>query len=344
MPPSNRFLVQSGVQERARSIADFEKVSEMTSPARLHGHDLWAITAYYNPARFKGRLPNYRIFRENLGVPLVTAELSFDGHFELTENDADILIQISGGAVLWQKERLLNVALRSVPSHVNNIAWIDCDVIFERSDWIDEANRQLGEFNIVQLLSHQVDLRPEDHRTNFDYHDTPPSGQGIISMVAEGGSGQSGMLPTPGQNRRSFAWGLAWAARRGILEDHGLYDAMIVGGGTRALVTAMYGQFEKVIEAFQLTRARQEDYLKWARPYHEAVGGRVSHVPGRLYHLWHGDLRNRNYANRYQGLVDFNFEPSDVVIGANGAWQWARSKPDLEKFLANHFISRAEDG
>jgi hypothetical protein len=42
--------------------------------------------------------------------------------------------------------------------------------------------------------------------------------------------------------------------------------------------------------------------------------------------------------------VDFNFEPSDVVVGANGAWQWARSNPDLEKYLANHFISRAEDG
>jgi hypothetical protein len=43
-------------------------------------------------------------------------------------------------------------------------------------------------------------------------------------------------------------------------------------------------------------------------------------------------------------LVDFNFEPADLVTGANGAWQWARSKPDLEKFLINHFIHRAEDG
>src|SRR3977135_4205604 len=187
---------------------------------------VWAITSYHHPARFKRLLPNYRIFRKNLAIPLVTAELSFDGHFELTEHDADVLIQISGGAVLWQKERLLNVALRSVPSHIDNIAWIDCDVIFERSDWVDEATRQLREFNVVQLLSHQVDLAPEDHHSKFDYHKTPPSGRGIISMIAEDGSGQSGVLPTPGQNRRSFAWGLAWAARRGILEDHGLYVAV----------------------------------------------------------------------------------------------------------------------
>ena len=62
---------------------------------------MWAVTSCYNPAQFKRRLANYKIFRANLGVPLVTVELSFNGHFELTESDADILIQISGGAVLF---------------------------------------------------------------------------------------------------------------------------------------------------------------------------------------------------------------------------------------------------
>ena len=73
---------------------------------------MWAITTYFNPVQYKRRLSNYKIFRANLGIPLVTVELSFDGRFELTNRDADILIQISGGAVLWQKERLLNVALK----------------------------------------------------------------------------------------------------------------------------------------------------------------------------------------------------------------------------------------
>ena len=46
---------------------------------------MWAVTSYYNPAQFKRRSANYKIFRANLGVPLVTVELSFNGHFELTE-------------------------------------------------------------------------------------------------------------------------------------------------------------------------------------------------------------------------------------------------------------------
>ena len=93
---------------------------------------MWAITSYYNPVRYKRRLSNYRLFRANLGVPLVAVELSFDGQFELTEKDADILLQISGGAVLWQKERLLNLAIKAVPPNASSIAWIDCDTMKNR--------------------------------------------------------------------------------------------------------------------------------------------------------------------------------------------------------------------
>ncbi len=153
-----------------------------------------------------------------------------------------------------------------MPHNVNNVAWLDCDVIFERSDWMDEAKKQLKSFNVVQLFSDQVDLAPEDHGTNFAYHGTPPSGHGIVSLIANNKFRQSDVTPTSGRNRRSFAWGLAWAARREILENHGLYDAMIAGGGTRAVVSAIYGEFEKVIEAAQFNAAQREHYLKWALP------------------------------------------------------------------------------
>src|SRR5262245_2641530 len=92
--------------------------------------DLWAITCYFNSSGYKSRLENYRRFRQRLTVPLVTVELSFGSEFVLKPNDADILIQLIGGDVLWQKERLLNLALGSVPEACDKIAWLDCDVFF----------------------------------------------------------------------------------------------------------------------------------------------------------------------------------------------------------------------
>ena len=75
----------------------------------------WAITTYYpfdDPPGQRRRLQVYREFRRRLRLPLVTVELSLNG-FHLSPDDAEVLVQIPDGALLWQKERLLNVALSS---------------------------------------------------------------------------------------------------------------------------------------------------------------------------------------------------------------------------------------
>jgi len=36
---------------------------------------LAAITCYFNPAAYRRKLDNYRIFRRHLGVPLICVEL-----------------------------------------------------------------------------------------------------------------------------------------------------------------------------------------------------------------------------------------------------------------------------
>lgn len=47
-----------------------------------------------------------------------------------------------------------------------------------------------------------------------------------------------------------------------------------------------------------------EHYMDWAAPFSREVDGKISHVEGLLYHLWHGHLENRNYANRYRELAN----------------------------------------
>jgi hypothetical protein len=304
---------------------------------------MWAITSYYNPVRYTRRLSNYRIFRANLGIPLVAVELSFDGRFELTERDADILIQITGGAVLWQKERLLNIAIKAVPPDVTNIAWIDCDVIFERPDWADEAKKQLNEFNVVQLFSDQVNLSSEDQSIG-ECRDASSYAQGTVSIVSENNFSFRNLTPSSASKLMTSV-GLAWAARRELLEKHGFYDATIVGGGDTAMALALYGQFEMLIERMSLNDACREHYLSWAHPYHQTMNERVGYVAGRIYHLWHGDIGNRAYVTRHEQLAGFTFEPKfDLAIGPNGAWQWARPRPELEGFLKSYFLNRAEDG
>ena len=65
-----------------------------------------------------------------------------------------------------------------------------------------------------------------------------------------------------------YKLGLAWAANRRLLEDHGFYDASIVGSGDRLMVSAMYGRFEDSTKLFLFKETRQQHYLRWAVPFH----------------------------------------------------------------------------
>ena len=125
----------------------------------------WAITSYFNPCRYTSRLRNFRRFRRALTVPLIAVEWGYQGQFDLTDADADIVVRANGTDVLWQKERLLNLGLARLPPHVECLAWLDSDVVLERADWARAAVDQLHSHQIVQLFSELHDLpRMPGHR------------------------------------------------------------------------------------------------------------------------------------------------------------------------------------
>src|SRR5690349_10101249 len=81
---------------------------------------LWAITSYFNPLDYRRRRQNYRAFRERLPLPLLTVELAYRSP-ELAAGDADLLVQLRGRDVMWQKERLLNIAVARLPPECDRV-------------------------------------------------------------------------------------------------------------------------------------------------------------------------------------------------------------------------------
>src|SRR5262249_19120239 len=89
---------------------------------------LWAVTCYFNPAGYRTKRENFRTFRRHLGLPLLAVEQGLGGRFELGPDDADVLVRVPGGDVLWQKERLLTIGIRALPRECELLAWVDCDI------------------------------------------------------------------------------------------------------------------------------------------------------------------------------------------------------------------------
>jgi hypothetical protein len=307
---------------------------------------LWAITSYFNPVGYTSRLRNYRTFRRRLVVPLVTVELARDrSRFQLEASDADVLLQVTGEDFLWQKERLLNVALAALPSQCNEVAWLDCDVVFAEDEWAERAHQALARVPLLQPFSRIHELAAEATPEEPDLARSPRSGHSVARLLAEVSSAQD-LLGTNGKHPTlgTFKVGMAWAARRALLEEHGIYDACVVGSGDHAFAVAALGCFES-LRKLHMNERQTEHYLAWARPFFEAVRGRVGYVDSTLLHLWHGDRPSRRYGQRLRDFVRFGFDPyADIAVDAQGCWRWATEKNEMRAYLRDYFEARREDG
>lgn len=319
----------------------------MTRNASPPSADPWAITVYFNPLRWRRRLENYRNFRRHLTVPLLAVELGYDGRFELGPDDADVLIQLPGRDVLWQKERLLNLALAALPAEVERVACLDSDVILGRADWPAAACRLLEDYPLIHLYS-EVYYLPEDHPPVVPGPDSSlPRVAGAAYLRARG---QTPLTicqgsPDPSSSLPPVVYGMAWAFRRELFARHGWYDAFIMGGATRATCYAAFGLHEQAPASFQFNEPMRRYYLNWAEPFYRAVQGRWGYLPGPLAHLWHGDLVRRGYRRRYQLLARFDFDPfEDIALDEHGIWRWNSAKPELHQAVHDFFASRQEDG
>ena len=317
-------------------------MQEMGTVVRDGG--IWAIAAYFNPAGYRRRRENFRHFRERLSIPLLVVELGFNG-FELGPGDADIVLQTAIGDVMWQKERLLNVGLTALPATCRHVAWIDSDIIFERPDWWEQALAALGDVPVVQLFGHlnlmPAGASPDDLRVG--------SGEARLEAlsraVRSGKSARQCLSAVRTASAHAYSASPAWAIRRDVLEAFGFYDACVVGGGDSALVAAFHGLFDFVIDRHRMGEARAEHYLAWARPVAEAIAGNIGVIEGDAFHLWHGRIDDRQYAQRHVDFSQFGFDPyRDIAVSEGGAWRWSSTKPAMHAYVASYFESRREDG
>jgi hypothetical protein len=308
------------------------------------GSSFWAVTAYFNPVGYRSRRANYRIFRERLGVPLLAVELGFGGRFELGPGDADILVRIDGGAVLWQKERLLNLALERLPSTCRHVAWLDCDIVFADPGWVDAAERLLDEVPLAQPFDQLVHLRPGELPETAAEPHLLAWRHSFAARWRAGDLADDVFARPEGTYEHRCTCGMAWVARRDLIQRHGLYDAMILGLGDKHIAAAAVGLAADASDAVELAPAHRRHYLQWAEGFGREVAGAIGCLPGQLHHLFHGDLGNRHYLRRYRGFAAWDFDPSrDLGVAGSGAWSWERNEPALHRQVADYFLARRED-
>ncbi len=290
-------------------------------------NNLAIVCAYFNPCRYRKRRQNYDVFRrrvERAGVTLLTVELIFDPENESELGSGGDVLYVRGGDVMWQKERLLQLGIdRLLADGRPKIAWVDADIVFERSDWADQIQRTLESFDCVQLFDLLVSRYP----------------------------GRRLIRPSTVKDPLSYAHGGGWAATAEFLRRVKLYQHGIVGGGDSIMANAFlqfanpsidhyqWSDNDIVLQRFNI--AMRNHISAWAQSCWGKY--RIGYVPNQTAHLLeHGDRKHRYYLKRWRLLTDYCPE-TDVAVGPSGAFRWSSAKPQLHHKVREYFSVRRED-
>ncbi len=310
------------------------------APARDYAPaaDLAVITSYFNPAGFVSKRKNYEQFAGILrasGLHLTTVDCAMSSApFQLPISRS--VIRVRASSVMWHKERLLNIAIGTLPSQYTKIAWLDADVLFSNPAWAVETSRALDDYTVIQPYSQSIRLPPAT--TSFE-------GRGLVEESFCSRIALSPHSCTVGSWELHGQTGFAWAARREALV-HGLYDRAIAGGADHIMAHAFAGDWEsECISGIMLgNQPYDSDYRAWSVRVYRLVRARLGFIEGHLLHLWHGSLANRRYRDRACDLAALNYDPSrDIRLGPSRCWEWTGKNEALQRWCRKYFDERRED-
>lgn len=266
------------------------------------------------------------------GVKLITAELAYDDEpFDLSYTYGDV-IRVRGNSkrLCWQKESLLNIALRCVDTP--KVAWVDADLTFLDPDWVHNTAEALESRVIIQPWSNAVDLGPKCEAIN--YRTSFMSRADYIMQRADAGTLGSYNAHIVGGHV-----GYAWAARADYLRRcGGLYDLAVIGSADQYMALALFGAAENCIPR----GAMWKDELTAYQAKSQLPRNLMGYIPGTLVHHYHGTRVNRQFNSRTNILLDMHFDPAtDISRTRDGLVEICR--PELAARIAQYFSDRKED-
>ena len=295
---------------------------------------LHVVIVMSNPANFATRYILTKEFikrmkMEETEVELYIVELAYGKqNYYITEAKNPRHLQLRATDVLWHKENMINLAVQKLlPSNWQAMAWIDADIEFENSNWATDTLKLLnGSYDVVQLFSHACDMNEKKASmsvfNSFGY------------CLVKNNMNQGGVnYPHPG---------FAWAMRRQAYEKiGGLYEHAILGSGDHIMAKAFIGEAKGSISG-ESHPGYLTDVLAWQN---KTKNLRVGYTPGVIRHHFHGSKANRKYVERWQILVNHNYNPLEhLTKNQDGLLVPSCScPPDLIHDIINYGNDRKED-
>jgi hypothetical protein len=203
----------------------------------------------------------------------------------------------------------LNGLIKNLPQEFKYVLWVDADVIFTNKNWMVDAVAELqpSKNRMVQLFEYCIHLNKDLYEPDFPVEWERP-------VVDEPKRRHPRMWRSFGANYATTDYsadenydrhghvGFAWGARRSVVDAMPLYDKALIGGADHIMAHAAAGHINhKCI--FKSFTDDIDAINEWSEKFRRIVGERLGYVKGDLYHIWHGDVANRQYLKRIQDFT-----------------------------------------
>lgn len=286
--------------------------------------NLAIVTPHFNPAGYDNPAYNLRQFIRAASSQLDANDLyfayaRFPGDHHNPPSGNLLLHEATDSNLMWQKEALINSAIKQLPSDYDAVAWVDGDLLFGNPEWYHQTALALETHKVVQCFSY---IRYVDH-------------DGRESKLKKSAS----LLP------EATGWqvpGGAIAVKRDFFDNHHLYDKHILGGGDQVFMNACLDLSGRIFRKLTGTwREYVESYMASVRDW---AGKDVHTIPGTVTHLWHGSRTRRRYQERHVVLMRRQYNPNtDVRVSRNGLLDWNSDNEPLQRSARDYFLQRKED-
>ena len=302
---------------------------------------LYVLTCISNPSGYNSRVKLYNDFEKYVNkepnAELYTVELIYPSKkYSVTSSENPRHLQLVGDDVIWCKENILNLLRGKLPASARFIAWIDADVIYARTDWVEATVEKLKTCDFVQMFSECRDLYP-------DYTTIPNS---VFKGIVHQSINNPNFSMTDGYGKkRTGHTGYAWACTAEAWDQvGGLIDFSLMGSADYQMACALLGDVVSSTYNRSYSGGYISKLVEWEQ---KCAGMKVGYVDGLILHNYHGKKSDRGYGTRWKVLVDLDFSPQrDLVSNPQGILTLNKESEkyfELKDELIKYFISRKED-
>jgi hypothetical protein len=279
--------------------------------------DICVAFVYFNSCGYIRPIQNLLLFENKLrlaGIPYYSAEMVIGDQKPFIVNPT---LRFYSKSALFYKEGLWNRLEKEIPSIYTKICFLDSDVIFNRSDWLDGLSEMLDSYDLVHPFEH-INLLNESYTLDKSLES---SIKRLDHSQNKGGSGYG------------------WAIRRDLFSNiGGFFDMGILGGGDELFYCSLFDvTYDTITDPMFIIL---NTYFSEYKNRMQSFSPNVTYFESTIYHLFHGLLVNRHYGSRYNIVKELSWD-SLFLKNSDGFWE-SMDTLIITKSL-DYFKERQED-